>query len=705
MITDHHAYKRASKIALIGLIGQFVLAGILLFFGLQQSTADTPITYVAIFTSIGLFGWIGLAIVFYQHKLERLEALEEEELSDRSVAMFSTDVTRPFARRLQLIHRFLIPILSLIMVLALVGVSFLMLAAIKPADVEVKGIVNLTPVPGWGIATTLLLGLSCFIFSRFIAGMSKIDAWSNLRAGSGFMVANALLLSALAVGMGFRFFDNDAISESLASFIPFFSLVVAIEISLNLILNLYRPRIPGEIPRAAFDSKLLSLLAAPDNLVRSVNEAINYQFGFDVTSTWGYQLLLRRGLALVLTGVGILLLLSCLVIVNPNEQGVVLRFGKMQGQGSEKVINSGPLFKLPWPIETVVLEDVTRVRKLPLTFRYKTGVPNVSLWADDLSKRTQETPEPFLVSMEPIKGLIEDEQRNEVSVGLVDLQVDLHYVINPENNGLIDWLQFSNDAYDRRRNYSEREKGLRSIAQQVLTRQLLSEDVDALLSAQRSSLSKILLTSLQKAFDMRKTGARVLGVDVLQVRPAGDVSAQFEEVGISRQDSTIRIAQAKQRADFMTGVLVGHGSAVGTLQDMLDRLQDLRREQGGASRDKINKEIELLQEDIESILLSSDGEMGLELLKAQGRAMVETLQARARATRVAAQAVPYDAAPRLFRQRALMLSESNRLRSLRKYLMVADPSQVSINMKLQEVNPLLNFGESLVIDENEELGP
>ena len=204
---------------------------------------------------------------------------------------------------------------------------------------------------------------------------------------------------------------------------------------------------------------------------------------------------------------------------------------------------------------------------------------------------------------------------------------------------------------------------------------------------------------------MRKTGVRVLGVDVLQVRPAGDVSAEFEEVGISRQDSTIRIAQAKQRADFMTGVLIGHESAVQNIEDMLDRLQDLRRQENHANKEKLSKEIELLEEDIENILLSSDGQMGLELLKAQSQAIIETLQARARATRVAAQSVPYDAAPRLFRQRALMLSESNRLRSLRKYLMVTDPSQVSINMKLQEVNPLLNFGENLIINENEELGP
>ena len=72
--------------------------------------------------------------------------------------------------------------------------------------------------------------------------------------------------------------------------IPIFMFAVAAEIVINFVLNLYRPRLHGESPRPAFDSKTLSMFASPDSLVRSINEAINYQFGFDITSSWGYQL-------------------------------------------------------------------------------------------------------------------------------------------------------------------------------------------------------------------------------------------------------------------------------------------------------------------------------------------------------------------------------------------------------------------------------
>ena len=106
-----------------------------------------------------------------------------------------------------------------------------------------------------------------------------------------------------------------------------FMLVVAGETALNFLLNLYRPRRAGETPRPAFDSRLLSLLSAPDSIVRSINEAVNYQFGFDITSSWGYQLLLRNFVRLAGILVVVVVGLTTLVIVEPQEQGMRLRFG------------------------------------------------------------------------------------------------------------------------------------------------------------------------------------------------------------------------------------------------------------------------------------------------------------------------------------------------------------------------------------------
>ena len=104
------------------------------------------------------------------------------------------------------------------------------------------------------------------------------------------------------------------------------------------------------MPRPAFYSRILSLFAAPDSIVRSINEAVNYQFGFDITSSWGYQLLLRSAVWLLVFAVASLVGLSAIVVVEPGHQAVRLRGGAVVGS-----VHEGSLFlKWPWPFETVV---------------------------------------------------------------------------------------------------------------------------------------------------------------------------------------------------------------------------------------------------------------------------------------------------------------------------------------------------------------
>ena len=59
---------------------------------------------------------------------------------------------------------------------------------------------------------------------------------------------------------------------------------------------------PPEVPRPAMDSRLLSFVAAPDRLAQSIGDALNYQFGFNVTESWFYQLVSRWLASLALVG-------------------------------------------------------------------------------------------------------------------------------------------------------------------------------------------------------------------------------------------------------------------------------------------------------------------------------------------------------------------------------------------------------------------
>ena len=70
------------------------------------------------------------------------------------------------------------------------------------------------------------------------------------------MVGNAIVLLAVAVGIAFTFFDNTDVIEGVSFGLAIYMLLVAAEIVLNFVLNLCRPRRPGEIPRPPFDSRV-----------------------------------------------------------------------------------------------------------------------------------------------------------------------------------------------------------------------------------------------------------------------------------------------------------------------------------------------------------------------------------------------------------------------------------------------------------------
>ena len=77
--------------------------------------------------------------------------------------------------------------------------------------------------------------------------------------------------------------------------------------------------------------------------MRSIQEAVDFQFGFDVTGSWGWRLLTRRLPLLLAVGVLTLAGLSSLQVVEPSQQGVRLRFGEPV---TDAPLNSGLHFKV-----------------------------------------------------------------------------------------------------------------------------------------------------------------------------------------------------------------------------------------------------------------------------------------------------------------------------------------------------------------------
>ena len=723
MRIDHHAYQRATRVAGLGLLTQIAIGVLLMVLGLVAT--DTIFQFASLYILIGVVVWTGLVIIFNQHKLERLESLEEDELAATrggAGSFFDNagDESKVAARRLAMMHTWLMPIFSLVVALALAGLATWMLMFMKWVRTDVRDF-HLTEHRGWAISICLAVAAVSFIFSRFVAGMAKQTAWQNLRGGAAYMVGNALIMVAIATGLIFRFFENDSVIQGMAYGIIAFLFLLAVEIVLNFVLNLYRPRIPGEVPRPAFDSKILSLLATPDSLVRSLNEAVNYQFGFDVTSSWGYQLLLRSFVWLIVLAVVALVLMSTMVVVEPYQQALRLRGGAVVG---EKVYQSGIMWKLPWPIESALVYDVTKVRSLHLTAKVTQDqeVPlehRVILWTSSETPRSEGTLDPFLVGSTRL-GNVQQEVEEEVSksadaqVGqektaeelqqeraaqivsnyysLVEAEVVLQYRIrqdaDQQRGGLIDFLHFGTESIARRQSLTDRERALRAVALGEISQHLARLSLDEVLAPGTSDLTKALATRVQAAFDRERAGVEVVAITVPMLRPAAASAPTFEEFGISQQARRQLVAVAEREAYKELTAMIGDVSLADAVLDGIDEYHRLVREtpKGAASPEAIAK-----RQEVEEILRSGGGSEAQKIAVAERDRWYDLMKTRGQASRWQGELDSYRAAPQLYRQREIMKVYGRLLPNIPKYIIGVDPSRVNVDFDLKNTIPFIDF--------------
>lgn len=739
MRIDHHAYQRGTQVAGFGFMLQLVIGLTLLIY--SWISHDDTLFYASGFVLLGTLVWLSLVVIFHQHKLERLESLEEDELAaarDGTSSIFdaATDELRVAARRLALMYKWLMPVASLIIAgfLCLFGVLIFYYAG---ADHEVGAReIQMGTNVGWTVALCLSFSLVTFIFSRFVAGMAKLPAWQNLRGGAAYMVGTSLVMIAVAAGTVFRVFDNDTVLYIVAIWvIPFVMVVLSAEIILNFVLNLYRPRIPGETPRPAFDSRMLSLLAAPDSIVRSLNEAVNYQFGFDITSSWGYQLLLRSFVWLLALGAAVLILLNTMVIVEPHQQAVKLSWGKLVSGPH----GSGIMWKLPWPLQTAEVYDVTSLRQMDLTARQLEGWRrrDLHLWTQEVQWSREL--EPFLVSSASLlldhelfeddedpffdtfdidlpedamlPGVGEEEMGVEAIVpldqatpedraavaasqvyALLDAEITMQYRIKNDESGsgLLDFLRFAPEVVTRRQRMTDREEALRLLALREITQYLSGITLDDALTRGRHRLASEIRERVQESFDRQRTGVEVVAINFPTLQPSGITSQRYEELAVGNQARQQQIAIARRQVMMTLAYLAGDVPTAMQLIEEIERFNEMRDRLGSQHPDVLE-----LGAQIERDLVRTGGAIAQMITSAERDRWVQLMEARSQASRMRGQQQAFRASPELYKQREIMRVITSKYAPLRKYVIGIDASRINLDVDLKELSPLLDFSQSL----------
>ncbi|MHC4613277.1 MAG: SPFH domain-containing protein [Planctomycetota bacterium] len=702
MRVDHHAYRKATRVAAFGLFVRAAVGLTLLLFGVVGG--DTVFQFASYYVFGGLLVWLSLIVIFYQHTQERLEALEADELAAArggagSVFEGRREEEKVAARRLRLMHHWLVPAVSLLVMVYLGLGAFWMLrflGALDDPGTEGADFL-LTAHLGWAVATCLAFAALCFIFSRFVAGMARQEAWQNLRGGAGYMVGNALIMLAAAVGIIIRYFqpDNQDVMQAVAYVVPVFMLFLVFETGIHFILNVYRPRIPGAVPRAAFDSRVLSLLAAPESIVRSLNEAVNYQFGFDITSSWGYQLLVRSFAWLLAFGAVVLVALNMIVVVEPHQQAVKLSGGAIVGG----VHGSGVMWKAPWPLATAAIHDIDRIRTVHLTAR-RVEDPDVQAWSKDL--KTDTTLDPFIVGggreefaadIAATAGAAGEPAEAEL-FSLVDAEISLDYRI--KSDGLLDYLAFASRERRRGQRLDMQQSALKALALRVVTRYLSGLALSEVIAEGRGALVADLRDRIQAAWDDMNTGVELVSVNIPLLRPSGGVGQYYEDYAMAMQQRREEVVKARQEEAVSLAYWIGDPDRIGEFLEAIDEFNRLHAELGSDDKTVIDQRIR-----VERMLSESGGALAQEIAAAEAERWISLMEARAEALRQQGKVEAYRAAPKLFMKREFMQVLRETLPDRRKYVFVGvDPDRVSVRVELQEPASLFGSGD-LISSEGE----
>jgi modulator of FtsH protease HflK len=182
------------------------------------------------------------------------------------------------------------------------------------------------------------------------------------------------------------------------------------------------------------------------------------------------------------------------VRVNPDEVGVVLRFGEYV-----RLLPPGLNFRWPYPVEQVELPKVTHVNRIEIGMR-GSGDTNV--------RATHDVPEESLM-------LTGDENI-----------VDIDFVV---------FWQIS-DAPDYLFNIQNPEGTVKAVAESAMREIVGQSDIEPILTAARAQTEQSVQTLIQRVLDSYGAGVRIVQVQLQKVDPPAQVIDAFRDVQAARAD-------------------------------------------------------------------------------------------------------------------------------------------------------------------------
>ncbi len=664
--------RRGEVAALFGAILSLVGAVVLAFLAILSESAGV---WTAAFQMLGALGiWLLVLIQLHQQRLVKeeqfevanLERLRAEKLGGAQTIFQEEDLDQmeqlAMGRRLRTIERYLIPVAALMIAgyhLA-VGLSvftwiwqFPPIAEADPRVLADKSRFLLFFAGG--------IAFICFMGSRYTLGMSRLPDWGALRAGGDFMfgssaicLANSLVL--LAVISGVEWLDI-----WLARIVGLLLIFLAVETIINFVLDFYRPRVPGQVHRPFYDSRLLGIFSEPGGILRSMANAVDYQFGFKVSETWFYKLVGRAIIPLLLVQAVVILALTCVLVVPPGHKAVVEHCGPF----AHKVWVAAPGTHLawPWPIDRASIIPVQRIQRAAIGYKVDEKKPEDTIVGPILWTKRHYQEEYHL--------LVADRRATEVAkvpVNLLAINMPVQWRVKDDDAEVVRYHAQSEDVAGI----------VDALAYRELTQYAAHADLLDLLGANGIKAAKELEQRLQAACDRAGLGGQGLGVQIVHLGiggihppPDGDVAKSYEDVVGAWEKR-----EAAQKAAEGDAARIRVESAGPNWEQLYEAivLEDQAREAG-------SDDYPARSQEVENILRAQDGAVGGDARKtaaeAQKRAIERVFGELSSAERYATQLTAFESAPHTYALRVYLRMLQEGLEGVQKYIIaLEEPDKV-----------------------------
>lgn len=219
----------------------------------------------------------------------------------------------------------------------------------------------------------------------------------------------------------------------------------------------------------------------------------------------GYGDFRSSGLKYVVLVFFLLWLGSGIYIVNPDQVGVVQRFGAFN-----RITGPGPHYHLPYPVEKAQTPSVTEIKRLEIGFRTSGYQPAFQKQYGNIAKESL--------------MLTGDEN-------IVDVQFIVQYKIK--------------DAKDYLFNVSQPNKTVKDAAEAAMRAVIGKNKIDAVLTTQKYAIQSETQNLLQSILDNYHSGIKITAIKLQDVHPPQQVLDAFKDVASAKEDKSRYINQAQ----------------------------------------------------------------------------------------------------------------------------------------------------------------